>query len=272
MNTKAIYQPQGKAREYSRWACNFYVGCSNGCSYCYNKRGVLGSVAGGDRARLKSCFKDENDAFARFLDELSRFRDAIIRDGGLFFSFTTDPCLPETLDLTLMAVAAATGMGVPCTILTKRADWILEDPSWYDSLRLANKVDGLLTIGFTLTGCDDLEKKASTNIERIYALERLYDAGVRTFVSVEPVVDFYRAICVIGSSLPWCDHYKIGLVSGDAHAYDRYRMPDELEDFVRKVRLMIDGAESVRPGRTVYWKKSVIDALGHDIPAGPIER
>ncbi len=40
-NGKALYQPSGKAAEYSAWACNFYTGCSNDCEYCYCKRGVL---------------------------------------------------------------------------------------------------------------------------------------------------------------------------------------------------------------------------------------
>ena len=32
---KAIYEPRGKAREYSPLACNLYKGCSHGCVYCY---------------------------------------------------------------------------------------------------------------------------------------------------------------------------------------------------------------------------------------------
>lgn len=32
---KIIYKPAGKAQEYSLWAANFYLGCSNNCSYCY---------------------------------------------------------------------------------------------------------------------------------------------------------------------------------------------------------------------------------------------
>lgn len=41
---KAIYQPTGKAAEYSPWACNFFTGCSNDCEYCYCKRGVMSHV------------------------------------------------------------------------------------------------------------------------------------------------------------------------------------------------------------------------------------
>ncbi len=56
---KAIYNPSGKAGEYSYWACNFYVGCSNGCEYCYCKKGILSGVMGQDKPQLKKCFKDE---------------------------------------------------------------------------------------------------------------------------------------------------------------------------------------------------------------------
>ena len=30
-----IYQPKGKAREYSEWALNLYDGCAHECKYCY---------------------------------------------------------------------------------------------------------------------------------------------------------------------------------------------------------------------------------------------
>ena len=33
INGKAIYSPKGKAAEYGRYACNFYVGCSNGNTF-----------------------------------------------------------------------------------------------------------------------------------------------------------------------------------------------------------------------------------------------
>ena len=30
-----IYEPKGRAREYSELACNLYRGCTHGCRYCY---------------------------------------------------------------------------------------------------------------------------------------------------------------------------------------------------------------------------------------------
>ena len=30
-----IYEPRGKAREYSPWALNIFTGCPHGCVYCF---------------------------------------------------------------------------------------------------------------------------------------------------------------------------------------------------------------------------------------------
>ena len=68
-NGKAIYQPKGKAAEYSPWACNFFTGCSNDCSYCYCKRGVLNHYWS-TNPKLKKRFKDEGHAIEVFNKEL----------------------------------------------------------------------------------------------------------------------------------------------------------------------------------------------------------
>lgn len=254
---KAIYQPKGKAREYSPWACNLFVGCSNDCSYCFNKRGVLGKVAGGPVAKLKSGIKDEDQAFDIFLRELNRYKDRIIRDGGLLFSFTTDPCLPGTLPLTMACVSAATGMNVPCHILTKCADWILRDKTWTDAMTVSRD---LLNVGFTLTGRDDLERGASTNAERILAMRSLHDKGYRTFASIEPVINLDRSLEMIRQSTDCCDHYKIGLLSGNEKTGDRYDIAGRLEEFIYEVDELL-----TREKKTVYWKKSVTQVIGHEI-------
>lgn len=52
-----IYQPQGAAGEYAKWAINLYHGCSNGCTYCYNRRGVLSHVFW-RQARVSSTYRE----------------------------------------------------------------------------------------------------------------------------------------------------------------------------------------------------------------------
>ena len=263
----AIYQPRGKAREYSQWACNLYVGCSNDCSYCFNKRGVLGPVLGGTVPTLKKAFKNEEDAFETFI-KLNQHRDAIIRDGGLLFSFSTDPCLPETIDLTMMCVSFATGMDVPCHILTKRSDWILGKGSYAlkfptDKLVYLETLRSLkdhVSVGFTITGHDELEQNADLNYNRIMAMKGLHAFGIKTFASIEPVITFERAAEYIRYAVPWCDLFKIGLLSGNKDAYSNYEMPQDLESFVHEVNELL-----TLKGKPVYWKRSVTDQLSYPL-------
>lgn len=53
INGRVIYSPKGKAGEYAENAANFFVGCSNGCTYCYLRKGRGAKVLGGSRPELK---------------------------------------------------------------------------------------------------------------------------------------------------------------------------------------------------------------------------
>jgi len=99
---KAIYKPKGKAGEYAKYAVNFYTDCSNDCEYCFCKRGVMATIWS-DKPKLKKCFKDEQDAYRVFCLEVDRL-DEVLKKEGLFLSFTTDPCLPDTVELTRCAL------------------------------------------------------------------------------------------------------------------------------------------------------------------------
>lgn len=252
----ALYRPSGMAGEYAEWAVNFYTGCSNDCDYCYCKRGVLSHVWS-TSPQLKKCFKDEKGALAVFEKELNYYASKQdMRQTGVFFSFTTDPLLPETGGLTLDAAMIALRRNVPSSILTKRADGALRFVECYKKLLPQNDIYHMgfndLAIGFTLTGHDELEKGASTNEERIDAMRYIHSLGIRTFASVEPIVDLEGASAVINCTLGFCDLYKIGLMSGGP----KKEMP-ALNNFVEETTLRI--ADS---GAKVYWKESVVKALG----------
>lgn len=245
---KAIYNPSGKAGEYSQWACNFYVGCSNGCEYCYCKKGILAGVMGQNAPQLKKCFRDEDHALEVFEREMVQNIDAL-REHGLFFTFTSDPMLPETIELTWAAVVQAVVRDVPVKILTKCA-------SFSDNLSLAffQKRD-LVAFGFTLTGHDELEPHASTNAERVAAMRKLHDAGFKTFASIEPIVDLASSETMIEATLGFCDLYKIGLMSGKKD-YDK----EAVRMFVGRACYRINTA-----GAKVFWKESVRRFLGREI-------
>lgn len=180
MKTLAIYQPKGKAGEYASWACNLYTGCSNDCEYCYCKKGPLGSIWT-PSPRLKKCFRDESHAYEVFVREMEGSLEALRRD-GLFFSFTTDPLLPETRALHARCIRAAIDNGIPVSILTKRADFSREKPFDILSELFFNgkaapdrETLRLLSWGFTLTGCDGLETGATETEKRLDAMRRLHD-------------------------------------------------------------------------------------------------
>lgn len=249
---KAIYNPSGKAGEYSYWACNFYTGCSNNCDYCYCKRGVMAHTWS-DKPRLKSCFKDEEHAIELFERELKQNLKEL-QEHGLFFSFTTDPMLPETISLTLDAVKIANKAGVPVKILTKTglvASGFLIDMVQDEQLDMS-----LIAIGKTLTGSDKDEPNASPNDERIVDLETMKYLGFKTWASIEPIIDFESSLELIKKTLGFCDLYKIGLMSGK-----RYDV-NVLGNFIRKVHTacMFGTTNSYKP--KVYWKDNITNITG----------
>lgn len=243
---KAIYNPSGKAGEYSYWACNFYVGCSNGCEYCYCKKGILKEVMGMDKPQLKKCFKDEKHALEVFEKELLANLDEL-RKHSLFFSFTTDPMLPETFDLTYKAMGLCAIALVPIKLLTKTTWWV---DGVLNTVHEANfPVNKLLAFGFTLTGHDELEPNASTNAERIKSMRFLYEKGFKTFASIEPIIHLSSSAKMIRQTERFCDLYKIGLLSGKK--FDKI----ELNDFVWNTVEYLHGYK-------VYFKDSLLKSAG----------
>jgi DNA repair photolyase len=212
INGKAIYEPAGKAGEYARYACNFYLGCSNGCTYCYNKTGRFKNTMGGGEPTLKKCFQSEDQALEIFEKELNANLPELQKH-GLFFSFTTDPLLPETKCLTYGATAICIRNNVNVKWLTKRADFVFPMLNLNPKCRLDDYAKRV-AIGFTLTGRDDLEPGASPNAERIEAMKKLHDAGFKTFASIEPVINTFSSADMILQTMEFCDLYKAGILSG----------------------------------------------------------
>lgn len=253
---KAIYNPSGKAGEYSYWACNFYVGCSGRCTYCYCKKGTLAKTMGGDTPKLKACFKDQNHAYLVFINELAANLFEIEKH-GLFLSFTTDPFLPETEILTRLVIRACMAYQVPVKILTKQTKWIFA----VDQLFPGKK---LIAFGFTLTGHDELEPGCSPNADRIAGMRKLHNAGFITFASIEPVIDLKSSMQMIVQSVDYCDHYKIGLESGKA--YDK----EALLNFIEEVNCFV-----ISEGKTIYWKESLLTQAGikrAELPTSCVDR
>lgn len=248
INGKALYSTKGAAREYGRIGCNFYTGCPHECEYCYLKRGAPSKQLGGTEVRLKKCFKDETDAAHQFIKELNKWYDEC-KQYGIFLSFTTDPMIDETRDLTLAAIDNALINDVPVYILTKNANFIYDEcnfMAWMDNVTLPYR--DFIHFGFTLTGRDDMEPKACKNHDRIMAMRRMSLMGFPTFASIEPVIDWQSAERIVREALPWCDHFKLGLRSGVKKSYYNIAQSGAA------IQRIVQAVESF--GKTIYLKES----------------
>ena len=124
-----------------------------------------------------------------------------------------------------------------------------------------------LATGFTLTGHDELEQNASTNEERIKAMGFLHELNLRTWASIEPVIDFPSALAMVYQAVnAGCQHFKIGLLTNNTrlvrkdfefgeHKFKAYDVIGCLH-FIEDVMRVTSGKA------TVYWKQSVRDLLG----------
>jgi DNA repair photolyase len=149
---KVIYESKGKAAEYSKHSFSAYVGCSNLCEYCYCKKGAFKHAMGQGKPQLKKCFKDESHALEVFEKELKANLPELQKH-GLFFTFTSDPFLPETMKLNSQAMAMAAFAGIPVKALTKVA--ISTEGLKRMEEENLQIIKDKIAFGFTLTGHDE---------------------------------------------------------------------------------------------------------------------
>lgn len=69
--------------------------------------------------------------------------------------------------------------------------------------------------GATLTFIDELkslevEPNAAKPQDRISTLKKLHEEGIKTWASIEPVIDPVQSLALIEATMPFVDQYKIG--------------------------------------------------------------
>lgn len=199
-----IYEPKGKAREYSPLALNIYTGCDHRCKYCYVKC-IIGDAQNP---------KPRKDILIGLKNELSK---TTIKNQVLL-CFMSDPyCnLEMKLGLTRNVLKILVENNIPAAILTKGGNRILRD---MDII----KQHSCIKIGATLTfdnKKDSLEWEPGAALpeERIEMLREIHNNGIKTFVSFEPVIEPEQSLNLIKKTLPFVDQYKIGKWNHDKRA------------------------------------------------------
>jgi DNA repair photolyase len=196
-----IYEPAGKAREYSPLALNLYKGCDHSCGYCYvnNIRGL----------ETKSGIVTERaDIIGQLKKDAKKFAGT---DKQVLLSFTGDPYCKfnDTARLTRQALIILLENRIPVSILTKGGKRCLQD------LDLFLKFGDHIKVGATLTFTDEDFRKsaqpgAAPTIDRLEALAALHDAGVRTWASLEPVVIEDQSLQLIDLARLFVDEFRVG--------------------------------------------------------------
>lgn len=273
---KILSKPKNNAKEYGRWAVNPYLGCTHECSYCYLKEGVWKNTLGGNMPVLKKGLVSKHHAYHVAMAEILENREQIIRDGGLFMTFTSDPCNRETRELFFSIIDSCIGYVhtpkdevIPVMLLTKDAtfvddaDSVPRDRPWNADLIPWNTTFGLRSpevlsdrtaFGFTLTGHDEMEPHASKNAERIKTLKWLSDRRYRTWASIEPVIDFESSYQMVRDAVAvGCEHFKIGLMTKRTRVCRSMYDAGEAICFINHVMAVTEGLA------TVYWKHSFAD-------------
>lgn len=194
MNT--IYKPSGKAGQYAEYALNIYSGCSHNCTYCWARQ--MHERWHGNGSFDKPVYR------AGLLEALDKELVKGVHAGKLIhLCFSCDP-YPAGIDTTPTreVIKLLKQAGCHIQILTKGGSRAERD---FDLL------DGEDWFGVTITRMqiEGLEPNAAPYAERITSLYNAYHAGIKTWVSFEPVYNPW----LVYETLKECDYidlYRIG--------------------------------------------------------------
>jgi len=229
-----IYEPKGKAREYSPLALNVYNdGCDHGCDYCYCKNIRYGKWSTNPKPR----------------DLAGLDREARKADSQILLCFMGDPyCLAErTHRKTREALGTLKSNRCSVAILTKGGTRCLDDLKLF-----LDWPEGRIKIGATLTFNSSAkssihEPGAASPEDRIEALNVLHAHNVKTWVSIEPVLEPLESLAILEKSLPYVDGYKVGKLNHVNNQTDWKQFLRDSVAIIRKAKRSLYVKNDLRP-------------------------
>jgi DNA repair photolyase len=239
-----IYRPRGAALEYCELSMNHYKCCSHGCVYCY---------ASGCLFMTPEAFRT-NLVMAKDWKERITLNTAKLQSNGItgpvHLSFLSDPYQPIEREMraTRYVLEMFHQHGIHSQILTKAGPWGLSRDADLLVRTHANW-------GATLTTDNDKESLewepgAALPGDRIAALEKAHGLGLKTWVSLEPVINPAAVFRLIDATHCFVTVFKVGKLNRHRHAAT-IDWPKFRADVVAKL-------ESV--GANYTLKKALIEA------------
>lgn len=196
-----IYAPAGQAGEYAPLACNPYSGCGHKCAYCY-----VPAVLEITRESFDAGATPRENFIDRLRADARKYQKAGITE-QVMLSFTTDPYHPTDNALTRRVLEVLIDNGLAFCTLTKGGSRALRDLDLFRPDRDA--------FASTLTTLDDAfsqkwERGAQLPADRIDTLRKFHEAGIFTWVSLEPTLDVEASMQIVRETHQFVDLYKIG--------------------------------------------------------------
>lgn len=225
MKLKVIYEPKGRAREYSSLAINIINGCDMGCKYCY-----VPAMTFKKREEFHRESKHRKDVLANLEKDLKQLEDAGNKK-LVMFSFTSDVYqLDEEFNsITREALQLFKKYNQPFHLLTKggtkavRDFDLYKDTDWFAcSLTFLSDEKSL-----------EIEPNANLPLDRIGSLKIAKEKGIRTWVSFEPTLEAEETYKLYEASKQFTDFYKIGKVS-------RYKVDVDWIEFTNTIADMME--------------------------------
>lgn len=238
---RIIYEPTGPAREYSELACNIYKGCEHGCLYCFGKNRKS--------PEQKEDYDTNPNPKDHFLEKLKYKAERMNGDTPeILLSFLGDVYQPSEMELMLtrQAIEILIENDLPFTILTKGGTRAVRDFDLLEGYPGARF--GTTLVFKDQAYADHWEPGAASIEDRIWAIQDAHDRGIKTWVSVEPVINPDQALQVIRELHPIVGAWKVGKIN-----YQKDIKVDWIT-FREEVRALLDDL-----GADYYIKKSLTE-------------
>lgn len=239
-----IYEPRGRARDDSPRAFNIYTGCDHKCKYCYAPAVFM---------------KKRDDWFAKevfprktLLDEL---KNDIPKNKNLewqvLYCFTCDPYQSANgkYKMTRLCLQQFLKYRIPVAILSKGGGRILQDVDMF------KQFGEHIKIGQTLTFADndkslEWEPGAAIPKDRIETAKILQKSNIKTFASIEPVIEPKESIKIIEKTLPYIDEYRVGKLN-------KFKGMDKQTDWKQFLKTVVDMIRNAK--KKLYIKTDLAD-------------
>lgn len=234
-----IYQPAGRALEDADLAVNLFRGCNHSCVYCYAPS-VLGMKKNDFHAQVQV-----RDNILKKLTHDARVLKARGEKRKVLLCFTCDPFPDDDYAcfVTGEAIKNLKHFGLNVQVLTKGGmlAWGFAG-HWFTS---SDAFASTLTFASNNSPWRKWEPRAASPVNRLEAIQAFSEAGVPTWVSLEPVIDPAASLEIIRITYPYVNLYKVGKLNYPGRLPSEFRQQVEGVDWARFARDVVELLESL---------------------------